>query len=134
MQKNAAIMTTASETEGPFLSRSEVADLFGVGAAQIRELVEIGHLETVPNRLYFHRAEVDRYCREGGPPKRSTQNRTICLYGHRCPISDGCKFAAAARALVSDMRVDVISPLGEWTAGACACFEATPEAAAEVDA
>ena len=130
MSERNDFLALQSLTKGPFLTRSEVADLFSVGAAQIRELVEMGHIVTVPGRLYFHRAEILRYCREGGPAKR-TQTGTICIAGARCPISDCCKFAAAAAAIDVGQRieVDVIRPLGEWTTGSCSEFEPTEAAA-----
>ncbi len=109
----------------PYLTRQDVQTRLGIGAAQLQELQDAGHLRTVPGRQYFHRAEVARYCREGAPHVTQTGVICICMVGHLCPIADDCRFAQAAEAINVGQRieVDVVQPLGDWTAGACDAFE-----------
>lgn len=107
----------------PYMTRQDVQKRLGIGALQLQELQDAGHIRTVPGRQYFHRAEVARYCREGAP--HVTQTGVICMVGHLCPIAQGCRFAQAAEAINVGQRieVDVVQPLGDWTAGACDAFE-----------
>lgn len=73
-------MTLTTDTNtvvtATFMTRKEMAAKLGISLPALRDIIKAGHIRTVPGRTYVHRAEFERYVREGAPQEPQPQPQT----------------------------------------------------------